>query len=281
HHEQQHGELLLTDIKYNLAVNPLRPAYRERTASPTPSAPPLRWLPYEGGVRQTGHAGEDFAFDNEGPRHRVYLDGYRLASRLVTNGEYLQFMAAGGYREPRYWLSDGWRTVQEQGWSAPLYWEQVDGEWWSMTLVGMRPVVESEPVCHVSFYEGDAYARWAGKRLPMEAEWECAAERVPVGGNLLEKDHLHPIPAAPDAREPAQLFGDVWEWTASPYVSYPGFRPAPGAVGEYNGKFMCNQMVLRGGSCATPGSHIRSSYRNFFPPEARWQFSGIRLADGA
>lgn len=279
HHEQQHGELLLTDLKYNLSINPLRPAYRPSGPPPARPAAALSWFAQEGGLREIGFRGEGFAFDNEGPRHTVYLQPFRLASRLVTCGEYLEFMAENGYGEPRHWLSDGWRTVQERGWQAPLYWEQLDGEWWVMTLTGLRPVDPEEPVCHVSGFEADAYARWAGKRLPLEAEWEVAAAEAPVEGNLLETDLLHPAAAGQAGDYPAQLFGDVWEWTASPYVPYPGFRPAAGAVGEYNGKFMCNQLVLRGGSCATPQSHIRPTYRNFFPPDARWQFMGIRLAE--
>lgn len=282
HHEQQHQELLLTDIKHIFANNPLRPAYS--TASPITAIPPppIKWLEYNGGIRQIGYTGEGFSFDNESPRHRVFLEDYRLASRLVTNGEYLEFMQAGGYSRAEYWLSDGWHTVQDQQWQMPLYWEQREGRWWLMTLAGMRELVESEPVCHVSCYEADAYARWAGKRLPSEAEWENAAVELPVAGNLLESGQLHPVAVtAAGAAQPDQLYGDVWEWTRSPYSAYPGYQPTAGALGEYNGKFMCNQMVLRGGSCATSVSHLRPSYRNFFPPDARWQFSGIRLAEDA
>ncbi len=279
HHEQQHQELLLTDIKHILALNPLRPAYRSDL--PTPAGAPVaareQWLDYPGGLYAIGHEDTGFAFDNESPKHPVYLQDYYLASRLVTNGEYLEFIQAGGYRKPEYWLSEGWATVQEAGWQAPLYWEQIDGSWWIMTLGGLRPLNEHEPVCHVSLYEADAYAHWKGCRLPTEAEWEVAASQIPLSGNLLEADWLHPIPAANQTR-PDQLFGDVWEWTQSAYSPYPGFKTAPGAVGEYNGKFMCNQMVLRGGSCVTPPDHIRSTYRNFFPASTRWQFSGIRLA---
>ena len=277
-HEQQHQELLVTDIKYNFAVNPLGPEYRSSRTQTGRTAPPLEWLRYDGGVREIGHDGSGFAFDNERPRHPVYLGSYRLASRLTTNGEYLRFIEDGGYSRASLWLSDGWRAVQERGWQAPLYWERRDAEWWTFTLAGMRPVDPREPVCHVSYYEADAFARWAGCRLPTEAEWEVAAAGVPVDGNLLDPARLHPAVAPPAAGNPAQLYGDVWDWTASPYSAYPGFRPAEGPVGEYNGKFMCNQLVLRGGSCATPPGHIRSTYRNFFPPEARWQFSGIRLA---
>ncbi|MFO1431426.1 MAG: ergothioneine biosynthesis protein EgtB [Candidatus Competibacteraceae bacterium] len=278
-HEQQHQELLYTDIKHILAFNPLRPVYQPLPAPPAVPAVPLQWLEFTGGINTIGHTGDSFCFDNETPGHRVYLDNYALGSRLVTNGEYLAFIDAGGYRRPEYWLSDGWSIVRQQGWQAPLYWEQQDGQWWSMTLAGLRPVVELEPVCHVSFYEADAYARWAGKRLPTEAEWECAAAPLPIGGNLQESGYLHPVPATGTAGL-QQIYGDVWEWTRSPYGPYPGFRPLAGTLGEYNGKFMCSQMVLRGGSCVTPTDHIRPSYRNFFYPGDRWQFSGIRLADG-
>jgi ergothioneine biosynthesis protein EgtB len=278
HHEQQHQELLLTDIKHILAHNPLRPAYRsDLPFVAEPVAAKERWLDYPGGLYSLGHENEAFAFDNESPRHQVYLQDYWLASRSVTNGEYLEFIQAGGYSKPEYWLSEGWALVQSEQWQAPLYWEQLDGKWWVMTLSGLRPLNEHEPVCHVSFYEADAYAHWAGKRLPTEAEWEVAATSVPLQGNFVENEYLHPVPASGTTR-PDQIFGDVWEWTQSAYLPYPGFKSAPGAVGEYNGKFMCNQMVLRGGSCVTSQSHLRHSYRNFFPPAARWQFSGIRLA---
>jgi ergothioneine biosynthesis protein EgtB len=276
HHEQQHQELLLTDIKHILATNPLYPAYQavRPTLPPTPSQE--QWLDYPGGLSAIGYEGEGFAFDNELPRHQVYLQDYCLGARLVTNGEYLEFIEAGGYNQPKYWLSEGWMTVQNQQWQAPLYWEKIDGTWWVMTLSGMRLLNEDEPVCHVSFYEADAYTRFRGKRLPTEAEWEVAAVQVPQRGNFLETGLLHPAPATAMAR-PAQLFGDVWEWTQSAYLPYPGYQPADGAIGEYNGKFMCNQMVLRGGSCVTSQTHIRPTYRNFFPPSARWQFTGIRL----
>jgi ergothioneine biosynthesis protein EgtB len=280
HHEQQHQELLLTDIKHILALNPLRPAYQPAATSAPPSVGGKeQWLDYPGGLYKIGYTNttdHEFAFDNEFPQHQVYLEDFWLGARLVTNGEYLEFMEAGGYTKAEYWLSDGWYTVQSLGWEAPLYWEKIDGTWHLMTLSGMRPVQEQEPVCHVSFYEADAYARWAGKRLPTEAEWEVATANLPIQGNFLESGQLHPLPAAGVTR-PDQLFGDVWEWTQSAYHPYPGYRPAAGAVGEYNGKFMCSQMVLRGGSCVTSRSHIRPTYRNFFPPAARWQFTGIRL----
>lgn len=278
-HEQQHQELILTDLKFNLSVNPLRPAYHEREIPQGESTPPLYWIEFEDGVHSIGHDRKGFAFDNEWPRHQTYLRPYRLASRLVNNGEYMEFMEGGGYQRSDLWLSEGWKTVQAQGWNAPLYWEKVDGTWWTQTLSGMQPVDEHAPVVHVSYYEADAYARWRDKRLPTEQEWEHAAERELLEGNLQESGLYHPLPAKDDNSRLKQLIGDVWEWTRSPYAPYPGFRPIEGDVGEYNGKFMVNQMVLRGGSCVTPQSHIRASYRNFFPPEARWQFSGIRLAD--
>jgi ergothioneine biosynthesis protein EgtB len=277
-HEQQHQELLLTDLKHALAANPLRPAYRE--IAPQGGKPPaLAWQTFPAGVVWVGHDGEGFAFDNESPRHRVFLDGFRLASRPATNGEFLAFMADGGYERPELWLSDGWAARQAHDWAAPLYWERDGNGWTSMTLAGPRPVDPDEPVCHVSYYEADAFARWAGARLPTEAEWETAAATVPVAGHFVEAGRYHPAAAAAAGDGPIyQLYGDVWQWTASPYVAYPGYAPPPGALGEYNGKFMCNQMVLRGASCATPRGHARRSYRNFFPPEARWQFTGIRLA---
>lgn len=278
-HEEQHQELLLTDTKYNFSINPLRPAYRDDLSTTTASVTQaLDWIEQPGGVLEIGHDGNGFSFDNEGPRHRLLLTSYALGSRLITNGEYLAFIEAGGYRRPEYWLADGWRTVCQQGWQAPLYWEKIDGRWWLFTLSGMRALNEHEPVCHVSFYEADAYARWAGKRLPTEAEWETVARCSRVEGNLREAGYLHPIPVV-DAGQPAQFFGDVWEWTGSAYNPYPGYRPSAGALGEYNGKFMVNQLVLRGGSCVTPAAHIRASYRNFFYPADRWQFSGIRLAE--
>jgi len=275
HHEQQHQELLVTDFKYNLGVNPLRPAYHRRSR-PRRVAPAHSFVAIDGGVVEIGDAGPDFAFDNERPRHHVALAPCALGSRLVTNAEYLQFVEAGGYRQPDLWLSDGWRTVRERGWQAPLYWEALDGRWHTFTLGGETPLELDAPVVHVSYYEADAYARWRRARLPTEAEWERAATGRPLDGHLLDDEPDDPRPTSGIGL--SQLFGDAWEWTASAYLPYPGFRPLTGALGEYNGKFMVNQMVLRGGSCATPRSHIRASYRNFFPPDARWQFSGIRLA---
>jgi ergothioneine biosynthesis protein EgtB len=277
-HEQQHQELILTDIKHALAHNPVRPAYQMDAGAAKASDPrPMAWSARAGGIQWIGHDGDHFAFDNEAPRHRVYLESFQHGSRLVTCGEYCAFIDDGGYRRPELWLSDGWNAVNTHGWQAPLYWEKKANDWWLMTLMGFRPLSEAEPVCHVSFYEADAFARWAGARLPTEAEWERAAQQRPVRGNLLDEGHFHPR-AAEDGDELAQLFGDVWEWTQSAYTPYPGSRPAAGALGEYNAKFMCNQLVLRGGSCATPASHIRATYRNFFPADARWQFTGIRLA---
>ncbi|MFT9848364.1 ergothioneine biosynthesis protein EgtB [Aneurinibacillus sp. REN35] len=278
-HEQQHQELLLTDIKYNFSINPLYPVYKERTLAVSHMPEELQWIDIAEGLVEIGHEGVGFAFDNESPRHKTWLHKSRIASRLVTNGEYMAFMEDGGYEKPEYWLSDGWATVKEAGWNSPLYWEMRDGGWWNFTLSGMRPVDANEPVCHVSFYEADAYARWSGKRLPTEAEWEVVFAEQPIEGNFSESASYHPTSAKAAANEPVQGYGDVWEWTQSPYASYPGSQPLPGALGEYNAKFMCNQMVLRGGSCATSHSHIRATYRNFFQPEKRWQFSGIRLAE--
>jgi ergothioneine biosynthesis protein EgtB len=276
-HEQQHQELILTDIKHMLSFNPLRPAY-SNVASPKAEPVPTSWSRYEGGLQWIGHEGDSFAFDNVEPRHRVFIEPFELASRPVTNGEFLAFIEADGYERPDLWLSDGWHTVSEQHWRAPLYWEFRDGAWFVFTLSGMRELRLEEPVCHVSFYEADAFARWAGARLPTEAEWESVSVELPISGNFVEQGLLHPAPGADSGKPPGQMFGDVWEWTQSPYTPYPGFHPPEGALGEYNGKFMCNQIILRGGSCATPQSHIRATYRNFFPPSARWQFSGIRLA---
>jgi ergothioneine biosynthesis protein EgtB len=277
HHEQQHQELMLTDIKHVFSVNPLRPSYGTASLPSGGAMPPLRWVECANGVNVIGHDGPGFSYDNETPRHRVFLEPYALADRLVTNGEYLDFMMDGGYRHAELWLSLGWATAQENEWSEPFYWEERDGEWWHFTLQGMQRVDPSAPVVHLSCFEADAYARWAGARLPTEFEWEAAAAGQPVDGNFVEAGALHPLPA--QAGEGLrQLFGDVWEWTQSQYSPYPGYAPPPGALGEYNGKFMCNQFVLRGGSCATSHTHIRPTYRNFFPPEATWQFTGLRLA---
>lgn len=279
-HEQQHQELLITDIKHALSLNPLDPApYGARDRGDNRAdigAPALAWQPFAGGLREIGHDGDGFTFDNEGPRHRHHLEPFALASRPVTNGEYLAFIDAGGYRDPALWLAEGWAIVGERGWRAPLYWEQRSGEWTRYTLHGREKVDWAEPVCHVSYYEAAAYATWAGHRLPTEAEWETAARGLAPDGHCLDLSRLEP--RASNGKGLRQMFGDVWEWTMSAYAAYPRYRPAEGAIGEYNGKFMSNQMVLRGGSCATPAGHVRATYRNFFPPDARWQFSGIRLA---
>lgn len=282
HHEQQHQELLLTDLKHLFAQNPLLPSYRSAPSAssrPGAGAPPLRWFEYPEGMFFIGANGNEFHFDNEGPRHRQFLHAFQLASRLVTNGEYLEFIEDGGYARAEFWLSLGWMTIREQGWQAPLYWEKHDGKWQVFSLHGLRPLDPNEPVSHVSFLEADAFARWKGARLPTEAEWEVASLGLPLEGNFVHDRRFGPAAAASStAAHPVQMFGDVWEWTRSSYGPYPGYSPAEGAIGEYNGKFMCNQYVLRGGSCATSREHIRRTYRNFFPPDKRWQFSGIRLA---
>ena len=285
-HEEQHQELLLTDILHLFSFNALNPAFQPFRPIPAGEAPPLDWIEFDGGVCEIGHAGPGFAFDNEGPRHAVLLQPYRLGSRPVTAAEYLEFMEDDGYRRPEFWMSDGWATVQAEGWTAPLYWRRIDAKWLSMTLSGLREINTQAPVVHLSYYEADAYARWAGHRLPTEAEWEVAADRAGTDeaapdGNFRAAGLLRPRPAGasqPGTPPLRQMFGDVWEWTASAYAAYPGFSPAAGAVGEYNGKFMANQMVLKGGSCATPDGHMRASYRNFFYPHMRWQFAGLRLA---
>jgi ergothioneine biosynthesis protein EgtB len=281
-HEQQHQELMLTDIKHVFSENPLRPIFRKRAETMCSRVPPVRWVPFKAGVYQIGHAGGGFFYDNEEPRHRQFVEDFHLASRLVTNREYIEFIEDGGYHRPEFWLSLGWYTVGEQRWEAPLYWEGGDGTWSIFTLTGVCELDKNEPVCHVSYFEADAFARWAGARLPTEFEWEIAAGDLPRIGNFVENETFHPKPidesVAPESI--AQMFGDLWEWTSSSYSPYPGYVTAPGALGEYNGKFMCNQYVLRGGSCATSQSHIRKTYRNFFPPNARWQFMGIRLAKG-
>lgn len=280
-HEQQHQELLLTDVKHAFWSNPLHPAYASGGVEAGREAARQGWVDFAGGLVEIGWEGGGFCFDNETPRHREYLEPYRLATRPVTCGEYLQFMEDGGYRRPELWLSEGWTTAKNERWEAPLYWwREAEAEPWQVfTLRGRVPLAElmGTPVCHISYFEADACARWAGHRLPTEAEWETAAAGVPREGNLLENGNFHPATGR-GASQLQQVFGDVWEWTASAYLPYPGFSPLPGALGEYNGKFMCNQMVLRGGSVATPASHIRASYRNFFSPATRWQFSGVRLA---
>ena len=296
HHEQQHQELLITDIKHVFAQNPLHPVFRpgrarhsartdERTAT---ECRPYQFVEFDEQIAEIGHDGRGFAYDNESPRHQVLVPDFALASRPVTNGEYLAFIEDNGYARPEFWLSLGWMTVNEQRWDAPLYWTKRDGTWWNFTLSGFRPVDESEPVTHISYFEADAYANWAGARLPTEFEWERAAVSCAIEGNLVETELFHPSPVSVGSdvsaetseqrRHLVQMFGDVWEWTRSSYSPYPGYRAEPGALGEYNGKFMCNQYVLRGGSCATSRTHIRRTYRNFFQPEKRWQFSGVRLA---
>ncbi len=279
HHEQQHQELMVTDLKYNLSVNPMLPAYQPFAPRERRIAPELGWVAHPGGLVEIGHAGSDFCYDNETPRHRVYLEPFEVATRLTTNAEYQAFVEDGGYTRPELWLSLGWSTVQAQGLTHPLYWYQEDGRWMQYTLAGPLPLHPDEPACHLCYFEADAFARWSGARLATEAEWETVAADQPVRGVFHEDGRFHPS-IANLGQSPHQLYGDLWEWTSSPYTPYPGFAPLPGAVGEYNGKFMCNQFVLRGGSCATPASHIRTTYRNFFPPEARWQFSGVRLARG-
>jgi ergothioneine biosynthesis protein EgtB len=286
HHEQQHQELLITDIKHVFAQNPLYPVYRKAktggrsSATPGSQSSPLQFIEFDEATFAIGHDGHGFAYDNEGPRHQALVPEFSLASRPITNGEYIEFIEANGYTRPEFWLSLGWMTANEQRWQAPLYWMKRDGAWWHFTLSGFRHVDESEPVTHISYFEADAYANWAGARLPTEFEWERAAFDCPIEGNFVEDEIFHPraMSFSDHDGQLHQIFGDVWEWTRSAYSPYPGYRAAPGALGEYNGKFMCNQYVLRGGSCATSRTHIRRTYRNFFQPEKRWQFTGIRLA---
>jgi ergothioneine biosynthesis protein EgtB len=289
HHEQQHQELILTDVLHGLSRNPTRPAYRAVERGEAARARPLRFVPFEEEIVEVGHRGTGFAFDNETPRHRALVLAFELADRCSTNEELGRFVDDGGYERPDLWLSEGFALAQAEGWRAPLYWERAEGAWHAFTLGGLAPLDLAAPACHLSYFEADAFARWSGARLPTEFEWERAAQAAAVDGNLLESGALAPraIAATPPsrvaigaAREGAidQLFGDVWEWTSSAYLPYPGFRPLAGALGEYNGKFMVNQQVLRGGSFATSRSHVRATYRNFFPARARWQFSGVRLA---
>jgi ergothioneine biosynthesis protein EgtB len=283
HHEQQHQELLVTDIKHVFAQNPLYPVFRPRDEqTQSRKVSPCSFVDFEEAIIEIGHGGNEFSYDNEGPRHRALVPAFSLATRLVTNGEYLEFMDAGGYSSPEFWLSLGWTTVNDPvsgRWEAPLYWTKRDGAWWNFTLSGMRPVDETEPVTHISHFEADAFANWSGARLPTEFEWERAVRGLPIEGNFVDHERFHPAPAAGVPNEKLeQMYGDVWEWTRSAYLPYPGYHAGPGALGEYNGKFMSNQMVLRGGSCATSQNHMRPTYRNFFQPEKRWQFTGIRLA---
>jgi ergothioneine biosynthesis protein EgtB len=276
-HEQQHQELFFTDLKFSLAINPLFPSYvRRPSGGASAKTPSLGWLSYEGGLVEIGFAGSGFAFDNELPRHKAFLEPFELADRLVTNGEYQAFIDDGGYRRPDLWLADGWTTVQEQGWQAPLHWHERAGEMLEYTLHGLQPREACQPVVHVSGYEADAFARWAGARLPTEEEWEHAATGAPVATSGFEDGILQPQPAQGEGLR--QLYSDCWQWTRSAYGPYPGFQAPEGAIGEYNGKFMSNQWVLRGGSCVSTPEHLRPSYRNFFYPQDRWQFSGIRLA---
>ncbi|QFT87508.1 Iron(II)-dependent oxidoreductase EgtB [Bacillus sp. THAF10] len=278
-HEQQHQELILMDVKYNFFVNPLHPVYQKEQPFSSVKKEPT-FLTYDGGLVDIGHNGEGFAFDNEGPNHKVWLEPFKMSDMPVTNGEYLEFIEAGGYKKAFYWLSDGWNTVKKNNWQAPFYWIKDDnGEWSIFTLSGIRKLDPNEPVVHVSFYEADAFSRWKGMRLPTEAEWEHAARGLKISGNTMDTGSYHPVSSK--GTESTYMFGDVWEWTASAYSPYPGSKPLEGALGEYNAKFMCNQMVLRGGSCATPLDHIRHTYRNFFPADKRWQFSGFRLAEDA
>ncbi|WP_281657822.1 ergothioneine biosynthesis protein EgtB [Halobacillus sp. Cin3] len=278
-HEQQHQELILMDIKYNFSYNPLYPVFKEQVDASYGRAPELSFFEFKEGIADIGHNGEGFAFDHEGPRHKTYLHPYRIANRPVTNGEFIQFMESGGYEQPEHWLSDGWGTVKENQWKHPQYWVNKDGEWHMFTLSGLQKIDLDAPVSHVSFYEADAYARWSGRRLPTEQEWEHAMEKLEVDGHFMEHEQYQPHSIYKGDGTMEKAYGDVWEWTQSPYVPYPGNKPLDGALGEYNAKFMANQLVLRGGACVTPQSHIRATYRNFFHPEMRWQFSGFRLAE--
>jgi ergothioneine biosynthesis protein EgtB len=284
-HEQQHQELLLTDIKHVLSNNPLKPAYLDLPEAPGGPAPALRWVGHEGGLVRIGHEGHGFAYDCEGPAHHHYLEPFELASRPVTNAEVLAFIEDGGYGRAELWLSEGFATVEAESWTHPFYWEREDSDYRVFTLAGLRPIDPHAPASHLTYYEADAIARWMGARLPSEQEWELAAKALPVDGNFVDRARFHPAAAdhaaAADGDGLLQLYGDVWEWTRSPFQAYPSYRAEAGALGEYNGKFMCNQFVLRGGSCATSRNHVRPTYRNFFPPDAAWQFTGFRLARDA
>ncbi len=280
-HEQQHQELLLTDIKHVFSVNPLNPVYIEKNNSILNNdVPPMEWINFDEGVYEIGFDDKSFCYDNETPKHKEFVQSFKLGTRLITNKEYIEFINDGAYKNAPLWLSDGWATVEKENWQAPFYWEKKDGEWWNFTLTGYKKVNPDEPVCHVSFYEADAFAHWAGVRLPTESEWETASSNIKIEGNFVENQNFHPTALKNNNGEKSlrQMFGDVWEWTRSSYSPYPGYKTLPGALGEYNGKFMSSQLVLRGGSCATSETHIRKTYRNFFPPNARWQFMGIRLA---
>lgn len=282
HHEQQHQELIVTDIKHVLSENPLFPVYKKsKEIKNSKNNSRLNWVDFEGGIYTIGNEGDKFGYDNEFPVHKKYIEPFSLASRLVTNGEYMEFINNGGYSKPELWLSDGWNTVSSNNWEAPLYWIIKGNNWNQFTLGGLKKIEMNQPVCHLSFYEAEAFSRWAGCRLPSEFEWEIASQNQKIEGNFVDSGNFHPTAIKSINGKLSQMYGDVWEWTRSPYSPYPGYNPPPGALGEYNGKFMCNQMVLRGGSCATSKSHIRNSYRNFFPPDSRWQFMGLRLAKDA
>jgi ergothioneine biosynthesis protein EgtB len=274
HHEQQHQELLLMDVKHNFNCNPLKPAYREDLITLKGNQQALNWIKIDGGIKSIGNHGDGFCFDNETPNHEVLLKPFKLATRFITNSEYLEFIKDGGYSNPALWLSDGWANIQTHGWKHPLYWSIDDNTRQQFTLGGDRELNMDEPVCHISYYEADAFARWSGNRLPLESEFETMLLSKPITGNFIEDDLLHPAPTT----EENQWYGNLWAWTSSPYTAYPGFKPLSGTMGEYNGKFMSNQMVLRGGSCVTSVDHVRPSYRNFFYPDERWAFTGLRLA---
>lgn len=277
-HEQQHQELILTDVKYLLAQNPLMPIYRERTIAQNNTVEAMNWISFQEGIVEIGNHGNEFTYDNEHPVHKTFVQNFELADRLITNKEYLEFMEDDGYKKSELWLDEGWSKVNTEEWSAPLYWFKKNDEWFNFTFSGVRPIKLNEPVTHISYYEADAFARWKGCRLPTEQEWEHACKGKDIRGNFVDEDNFHPVALSENKEGLKQMFGDVWEWTQSSYNAYPGYKPLPGALGEYNGKFMANQYVLRGGSCATSQSHIRKTYRNFFHADARWQFNGLRLA---